>query len=198
MMFRISKLLVLLAVSSVTYSGCNMPRSEVSPNSPLVPNATFTPATEQTGIPGEQLYWITIAYSSYGKVNYPTTEEDKPRLSFLKSQDEITTIENWILPEDLAPIQHVNYNDKVVLIIFSGIHGTNRHGILIDQIVKNGKEIIVSITFTEPPEGEPAGAILTSPYLVLEIYKMDLPENPSFVLLGNGKEVYRAQPTEFP
>ena len=189
---KFAKLLFFLAFSSFLFSGCNLPKSGGSPLRTTSPNTGLFPTSEPTLIPGEPLYWIQLAYNSEEMAHYTEgQEDDRPRLSLVRDPAEIPAIEKWILPQDLPSLQNVDYNEMLVVMIFSGKQGTNQHEILMNQIVTNGNKVIVSVTFTLPPEGVPLSPTLTSPYLIFEVQKMDLPENPDFVLMANGEEIDR-------
>lgn len=194
---KIAKLLIFLAIGSFSFIGC-LPKavdSSISTISTSAPTFTYTPKTEKTEIIGEPVPWDHIIFYDSAKTNYEATkEEDKPRLSVITRQDEIISVEKWIRPEHLPLIRGVDYNDALVLVIFSGVRGQTDHGIEINQIVKNGNEVTLSVTFTTPAEGEAHGQIITSPYLILEIQRMNLPENPKFILIADGKEIDRIDP----
>ncbi len=191
---KIAKLLFFLAISSFTFVGC-MPKAGDSSISTSTPTSPFVPKTENTEVPGDPVSWNHLGFYNLAQANYKSTkEEDRPRLSVITNQDEIISVERWIRLEHLPLIQNVDYTDSVVLIIFSGRRGETGHGIKVNQIVKNGNEVTLSVTFTTPVEGEPRGQIITSPYLILEIPIMDLPENPKFILIADGKEIDRISP----
>lgn len=186
---KIAKLLYFLVISSFCFSGCTLNAGDSSSATPI-PTNTFVPKTEITELPGDPVAWNELVFYNAARANNKATkEEDWPRLSVIANQEEITPIEKWIKPEHLPLIQNVDYHESLVLIIFSGYHGEYPQGIEINQIVKNGNEVTVSVSFTTPAEGEPRGQILTSPYLILEIQRIALPQNPKFILIANGKEI---------
>jgi hypothetical protein len=188
---KIAKLLFILVISSFFFSGC-MPNAGDSSSATPIPTNTFVPKTEHTELPGDPVPWNELVFFNLGRANNEATkEEDQPRLSVITNQKEITPIKKWVMPEHLPLIQNVDYNEAVVLIIFSGYRGEYPLGIEINQIVKSGNGLTLSVSFTAPAEGEPRGQIITSPYLILEIKRMNLPENPKFILVANGKEIDR-------
>jgi hypothetical protein len=188
---KIAKLLFCLVIGCFFFSGC-MPNARGTTNATPIPTHTFVPKTEHTELPGDPVPWNELAFFNFGRANNEATkEEDQPRLSVISNQKEITFIKKWIMPEHLHLIQNVDYNEAVVLIIFSGYRGEYPLGIAINQIMKNGNVVTLSVSFTAPAEGEPRGQIITSPYLILEIQRMNLPENPKYILVANGKEIDR-------
>lgn len=191
---KIAKALIILAVSSFFFSGCTPKVGDSAGTTSFLTN-TFMPKTENTEMPEDQVQWQEIVFYNTGQVNYKAArEEDQPRLSVITSQDEIGLVEKWIRPEHLPLIQRVDYNEAVILIIFSGYRGENQQGIVINQIAKKSNVVSLSVSFTSPAEGEERNPLITSPYLILEIKKKDLPENPKFVLIANGNEIEQATP----
>jgi hypothetical protein len=191
---KIAKLLYFLVVGSFFFSGC-MPKAGDSSSATPIPTNTFVPKTEHTKLPGNPVPWHELVFYNTGQANYKATrEEDRPRLSVITSQEEIGSVEKWLRPEHLPLIQNVDYNESLVLIIFSGYRGENKQGIVINQIVKNGNVVTLSVSFTTPAEGEVRNPLITSPYLILEIQRMDLPENPKFILIADGKEIDQVTP----
>jgi len=181
----------LLAISSFSFFGC-IPKAGDSSRATSAPTSTLVPKIEYTKVPGDPVPWDTIAFYDDAQTNYKATrEEDRPRLSVITHQEEIGSVKAWIRDEHLPLIQNVDYNQFIVLIIFSGYRYENEQGIEINKIAKNGNEVTLLVSFTEPAEGVARGQIITSPYLILEIYRSDLPENPDFVLIANGKEIDR-------
>ena len=191
---RTAKLLNFLVISSIFFSGCT-PKVGNSRGATPIPTNTLVPKTEHTELPGEPVEWHELVFYNTGQANYKATgEEDQPRLSVITSQEEIGSVEKWVRPEHLPLIQNGDFNESLVLIIFSGYRGENKQGIVINQIVKNDNIVTLSVSFTTPAEGVARNPLITSPYLILEIQKMDLPENPKFVLIANGKEIDQATP----
>jgi hypothetical protein len=191
---KIAKLLSFLAISSFFFFGCS-PKVRDSLVSTFVPTHTVVPKTEYTEIPGDPVLWYELVFYNSAQVNYKATKEkDRPRLSVITNQKEIASVEKWIRPEHLPLVKNVDYNQFWVAIVFSGYRGENKQGIEINQIVKNSNEVTLSVSFTSPAEGEIRNPIVTSPYLILEIQRMDLPENPDFILVADGKEVDRITP----
>jgi hypothetical protein len=191
---KIAKALIILAVSSFFFSGCTPKVGDSAGTTSFLTN-TFMPKTENTEMPEDQVQWQEIVFYNTGQVNYKAArEEDQPRLSVITSQDEIGLVEKWIRPEHLPLIQRVDYNEAVILIIFSGYRGENQQGIVINQIAKKSNVVSLSVSFTSPAEGEVRNPLITSPYLILEIKKKDLPQNPKFVLIANGNEIEQATP----
>ena len=185
---KIVKLLFLLVISCF-FSGC-IPKASDSSGVTPIPTDTFMPITEDTKLPGDSVPWNELVFYNIGQTNYKATkEEDQPRLSVIKSQEEIGPVVKWIRPEHLPLIQNVDYDEKLVIIIFSGYRGENKQGIEITQIVKKGNAVTLSVSFTSPTEGEVRNPLVTSPYLILDVKKMDIPENPTFFLIADGKEI---------
>lgn len=188
---KIAKLLYFLVVGSFFFSGCTLKAGDSSSATPI-PTNTFVPKTEHTELPGDPVPWHELVFYNSVQTNYKAPrEEDQPRLSVITNQEGIASVGKWIQPEHLPIIQNVDYHQSLVLIIFSGYRGTNMQGIVINQIVKNDSNVTLSVTFTRPAEGEVRNPVVTSPYLVLEMQRTSLPENPNFILIANGKEIVR-------
>lgn len=186
---RIARAFLFLVVNYLLCVCCspNVDKLSVSTD---VPTATITQEASNTDVPGDPVPWRELVIFTDGQANYKSTrDEDQSRLSIISRQEDIDMIANWIRPDHLALVQNVDYNESLVVIIFSGYRGQTGYGIDVHQIVKNGNVVTLSVSFTEPPEGEPRGQIITSPYLIVEIQKNVLPKDAIFILIANGKEI---------
>lgn len=191
---KIAKLSYFFVISSLFFSSCMPNAGDSSGNTPI-PTSTFMPTIEHTEVSGYPVQWNELVFYNSGQANYKaTSEEDLPRLSVITSQEEIVTIEKWIRPDHLPLVQSIDYNESLVLIVFSGYRGENKQGIEIDQIRKNDNVVTLSVSFSFPAEGEVRNPLITSPYLIVEIQKMDLPENSSFILIADGTEINQVIP----
>jgi hypothetical protein len=157
------------------------------------PGTVLITPTLSAEVTGDPVYWIELALSEWGQTS-STQEEYLPRLSVISHPEGIATLEQWFRPEHLSLIRHVDFEQFAVTIIFSGYRPTNKYGIEVNHIVNNGSEVLISVEFTSPAQGELRNPILTSPYLMTEIQKIDLPDNPGYFLVANGKGIYRATP----
>lgn len=179
---KIIKLWLFLLIGGLFLFGCTAKPGDL-------------PTPKNTELPGDPVLWYQLAFFNTGQANGKATkEEDRPRVAVINSPEEISSIQKWIRTEHLPLIQNVDFKQFAVLVVFAGWQPDRDHDILVNHIVRNGNEVTVSVAFTELAPGEVHAPAVTSPYLVLEIQKSDLPSDPKYILFADRKEVKRYKP----
>ena len=133
----------------------------------------------------EQLKWERIVQDDLGN-----QYSGGPKLAVVTSQEEVSILENEIIPRDIVQVLDCDFSGYVVLVIFQGYQGHADHSIEVTGVTKDEDVITVDAKFLEPEPGEVLKPAESSPYYVLKIKKTpDLRGELTFVLVADGEEI---------
>jgi len=139
------------------------------------------------GPQGEQLEWERIVQDDPGN-----QYSGGPKLAIVTNREEVSILENEIIPRDIVQVLDCDFSEYVVLVIFQGYQGHADHSIEVTGVTQDDNVIAVDAKFLEPEPGEVLKPAESSPYYVLKIKKTpDLRGEFTFVLIANSEEIMR-------
>jgi hypothetical protein len=114
-------------------------------------------------------------------------EGPNPVIFVVASADRAVKLEGLITAEAQAKLQNLDYGKYVAVAVFQGKKPSTGYSIQIDQIVRTGDHVRVYPKFTEPRPDESTGAMITSPYHLVQVRKIEDWRSPMlFYLIVNG------------
>jgi hypothetical protein len=135
----------------------------------------------------ERLEWERIVQDDIGN-----QYAGYPKITMVTSQEEVSILQNEILPRDIEQVLDCDFSEYVVLVIFRGYRGIGDCSIEVIGVTQDDDVITVDARFLEPDPREVLKTIETSPYYVLKIKKApDLRGEFIFVLIADSKEIMR-------
>lgn len=97
--------------------------------------------------------------------------------NMIQNHEELKNLWNIIYATQLdkPPLPNVGFDTNVIIGIFSGEKPTAGFSIEVQKVMEKDGEIIVYIQETSPPQDSFQAQIITEPYHVIQIPKMDKP-----------------------
>jgi|GEM_PF-687462 hypothetical protein len=114
-------------------------------------------------------------------------EGPNPVIFVVANADRADKLKGLITAEAQAKLQNLDYDKYVAVAVFQGKKSSTGYSIQIDRIVRTGDHVRVYPKFTEPRPDESTGAMLTSPYHLVQVRKIeDWRSSMLFYLIVNG------------
>jgi len=144
-------------------------------------------------VQGEHISWEKMAFDRGGDRRW-SYEGLSPHLAIIPEQDAISFVQHQLPPQHLELVSRVDFSTHFVAIIYQGEKLSTGYAVEVVDVKRQDDTIFVCSQLHDPHPGEVRGALVTSPYYVMEVESPeDLRDNFSFVLLDNGKEVARQE-----
>lgn len=107
---------------------------------------------------------------------FNSLEKQKTEL-IIKSHEELKNLWNIIYATQLdkPPLPNIDFDTNIIIGIFLGEKPTAGFSIEVQKIMEENGKIIVYIEETSPPQDSFQAQIITEPYHVIQIPKMDKP-----------------------
>jgi hypothetical protein len=104
---------------------------------------------------------------------YLSTKEAEHRLApAVDASTEIVELDNLVAPTTLEHLHALDLDAHFVLVVFQGWKSTIGYGVRVDRITRRGDTVTVYARFREPKPDEEKGAMVTSPYHLIQIQKV--------------------------
>lgn len=100
-------------------------------------------------------------------------EAREPGLIIVAQSDEVTEMDDWVTETSKERLQVMDYDAYFALTVFQGRKPTDGYRIQIERIVRESKEVTIYAQFQEPHPDQKKNDIVTSPYCLLQIQKID-------------------------
>lgn len=192
-------LLILSSCAGVKTPTANSENNatDLPQNTPTIATSTITPANPTSTITvaptsianGTQLSWNEVLFYDSDPANYDAEREDITRISILRNQQDVDQESKWIRSINIQQVRSVDFSTYDVIMIYAGREPETKYRIKIDEIRKKERSIYLVVTIAGAPNGEIRSPSVTSPYLVITLNKSDVPDQATFILISNGKEV---------
>jgi len=139
------------------------------------PRSSPTPQPQATGIPFDTLSLredgTNIKSSSY---NMPST----PTIFLVQSITDLSQVERHLQPKVLEQIQHVDFEQHIVLILLQGWSPSSGYRTEVERIMQHNGELVIHAQFLSPSPQWGVSDVETLPHHVVKIPRQSLKPLP--------------------
>lgn len=100
-------------------------------------------------------------------------EAREPGLIIVAQADEVAELDDWVTETSKGQLQVMDYDAYFALAVFQGVKPTDGYGVQIERIVRKGNEVTIHAQFQEPHPDQKKNDIVTSPYCLIQVQKID-------------------------
>jgi hypothetical protein len=174
-------------------SGCDNAIPTAAPT--MTPAASPTSTTVFTPtVQGEELAFETIERAETPGTGgeYPGRD---PRVVVIARVEEIDALKDTISIAAQNELRKLDFNSYFAIAVFQGLKNTNKYGVDIQRVIRNGNQIAVFAHFTERDPELEAADIITSPYHIVRVEKDGFQGEFEFFLNVDGEVILKVSST---
>jgi hypothetical protein len=138
----------------------------------------------------DHLVWEMIANQTVGKSDY--SYEDKARITVVTDVNEAQALRGQVYPEILEQVRKTDFSAFFVIAVFQGEKGSTGYSVEVTDVQRKDNTITIYAQFHEPAPDAITNPLVTSPYYILKVEKMEgIKGEFTFVLIAGDIEVAR-------
>lgn len=113
----------------------------------------------------------TIEQTEWAGVK-PSYELPDPIVVVIAQSGEVAGLKGVISDAARAKLQALDYSSYFALLVLQGQKPSTGYKVTIDRISRLDGNVKISATFVEPESGKETGALITSPYRLVQVHKI--------------------------
>ncbi len=138
---------------------------------------------------------VEVDFETIENAQRPGIQASQPDLAVVSEKEDTFSMQNTISSASVSTLVDMDYKADFALVVYQGRKPSSGYNVVIQRITHEGNTINVYVQFTERDPAKPAENVETSPYHLIKIPREGIQGELVFVILADGKEVFRGTDT---
>jgi hypothetical protein len=121
---------------------------------------------------------VNVPFETMEKRESPGTgtlyEAETPAIVVVARADDVSTLVGWVSADAKTRLETIDYDEQFALAVFQGSKITGGYNVEVDRIARLGHTVNVYAQFHEPRPDDQRTDVITSPYHLVLVERVDL------------------------